>query len=326
MKDEHNSTSILVSVLLAVRDGEPYIHEAVQSIVQQTYKNWELIVIDDGSTDNTAEIVKSFNDSRIRLFQQQNQGLASSLNRAAGLAKGELLIRQDADDISSIERFEKIVDIYKANKTVALIATGAVIIDETGEPLIEKKIVKDKSDALKLICKIQNPFVHGSLAFTKQVYIACKGYDERFPTSQDFDFVVRLLSKGDLFVISEPLYKFRLHSESITAKKSWRQVTYLPSFCDTIKTNLALSVSYKIRFEYGLKRLLLMLVLAPANRKSIYDYQIGCLYQQVGDTSKSTEKYYESLRKSPMNFLSLIKIVKQLWNSKFKQVDRNDYQ
>ncbi|MGB3902114.1 MAG: glycosyltransferase family A protein, partial [Bacteroidales bacterium] len=102
--------NILVSIIIPVYNGEKYISDTIQSVIDQTYKNWELIIVDDGSTDNTAEIVKQFNDSRISYIKKNNTGVSDTRNVGAMISKGEILCFLDADDIWLPENLEKKVE------------------------------------------------------------------------------------------------------------------------------------------------------------------------------------------------------------------------
>ena len=116
-----------VSVLLPVYNGAAYLEQAVQSILDQTYGYFELIVINDGSTDESSSIIERFKDARIRLYNQQNQGLAASLNHAVELSKGKYLARQDQDDVSFPQRFEKQVRFLESHPRCGMVGTWTSI-------------------------------------------------------------------------------------------------------------------------------------------------------------------------------------------------------
>jgi glycosyltransferase involved in cell wall biosynthesis len=121
-----------VSVVMSVYNNESYIREAVESVLNQSFKDFEFIIINDGSTDRTREILTSYTDERIRLFDQENRGLTISLNRGLSLAKGSYIARMDGDDISDPERFAEEVRFLEQNEKIGLIGTYAHRIDEQG--------------------------------------------------------------------------------------------------------------------------------------------------------------------------------------------------
>ncbi|CAN2050250.1 alpha-1,3-rhamnosyltransferase [Candidatus Magnetomoraceae bacterium gMMP-13] len=211
--------SPLVSILLCVYNGELYLKEAIDSIIAQTHTNWELIIVDDGSTDSTSAILKSYSDPRIRLHYHQNMGLTKSLNVAAKLAKGELFARQDADDISLPERLEQQVKIFIENPNVILSASDTVLINGNGETMGTKLVPLNTKDALKKILSLKNPFVHGSLMFRRDAFEKAGGYNERFTTTQDFELIFRMSLIGEFACVPNILYKLRVHEQALTSKK-----------------------------------------------------------------------------------------------------------
>ena len=126
----------LVSIGMAVHNSEATLASAIQSLMNQTYTNWELLLADDGSSDNSLAIARSFNDPRIRIFTDgENRGLAKRLNELVAVARGELFARMDADDIAYPERFARQVAILTANPVVDLLGTSAIVFNGLGEPV-----------------------------------------------------------------------------------------------------------------------------------------------------------------------------------------------
>ncbi|HOC40486.1 MAG TPA: glycosyltransferase family A protein, partial [Bacteroidales bacterium] len=122
--------NILVSIIIPVYNGEKYISDTIQSVIDQTYKNWELIIVDDGSTDNTAEIVKQFNDSRISYIKKNNTGVSDTRNVGAMISKGEILSFLDADDIWLPENLEKKVEKLINEPQCVLVYSSMFLWDE----------------------------------------------------------------------------------------------------------------------------------------------------------------------------------------------------
>src|SRR3989338_10709157 len=134
------SQTAKISVIMSVYNGMPYLPEAVKSILNQTYKNFEFIIIDDASTDQSTKYLRFLKDKRIKLIKNsKNLGLAASLNKALKFAKGEYIARMDADDISLPKRFEKQVKFFKKHPSVDICGTWVNLIDDVGKIIGEKK-------------------------------------------------------------------------------------------------------------------------------------------------------------------------------------------
>lgn len=138
-----------VSVVMSVYNGEKYLPETIDSILNQTFKDFEFIIINDGSTDKTAKILTSYDDPRIRIFNQENMGLTKSLNRAISLAKGEYIARMDADDISYPERLKKQVDYLNKNPDIGLVGSKYIRIDKRGRKIDEINVPIGTDNILK---------------------------------------------------------------------------------------------------------------------------------------------------------------------------------
>ena len=296
-----------LSVLLAVYNGEKYLSECIDSIINQTYKNWELIFVNDGSTDKTLHIINEYRDSRILKIEQSNKGLAFSLNRAAEIATGEVLVRQDADDISEPNRFAVIAEAFGACIDCQVFASSAFIVDANGTLLYEKKICKSKSDAIREIITLNNPFVHGSLAFKASAFKEICGYDTSYKVSQDFDLMVRMLAEFNLIINLDSLYKLRLHSNSVTARKSWIKILYISKKINTIQNNLNINVSICVIINSFLKNLINLLFISHIDRKSMYFYQIGSILDNYGKKKDATHCFDVALKHSRFNILALLK-------------------
>ena len=164
-----------VSVVLPVYNGEKDVHECIQSILDQTFQNFEFIIINDGSIDNSGKIIGGFKDSRIVYLEQDNQGLAAALNNAIKVSTGEFIARQDQDDYSYPERFEKQVEFLESNSDYAVVGTWGEDIDTETKKNIWKTQTRYKkppveSFALKYTLLFDSPFVHSSVMIRKSVF------------------------------------------------------------------------------------------------------------------------------------------------------------
>lgn len=206
-----------VTVLMSVYNGEIFLRSSIDSILNQNFKNFEFVIIDDGSTDNSCEIIKSYNDQRIRFFKNNsNIGLAASLNRGLKYAKGKLIARQDADDISLPERLEKQVSFMHKNSNVVLTGSQGRDIDENSKNLgVIKKPVSNNS--IKWLLIFDNPFIHTSVMFKRETVLRYfKGYDETFICSQDFDLWSKITALFSVANLNTVLVEKRNTAGSLT--------------------------------------------------------------------------------------------------------------
>ena len=210
-----------ISVLLSVYNGETYLPSALNSICSQTYENFEFLIMDDCSNDNSYEVLNEFKkiDSRIKLFKNKNNlGLTKSLNILISEATGEYYARQDVDDISLVQRFEKQIDIL-INENYAACTTRAIIREDT-------RITPNKSFYLPkpFVMNLKNPFVHGSLMITKEALISVGGYNELFYYAQDYKLMSDLLeAKQKIKIIKDPHYILNIKDNISTNYKEQQQ-------------------------------------------------------------------------------------------------------
>ena len=205
-----------VSVLMSVHNGAPWVADAVRSVLTQTAGDLELIVIDDGSTDATPEILARVGDARLRVERQARLGLTRSLNRALGLARGALVARLDADDLAVPERFARQRAFLDAHPDVGLLGTGAREVDAAGR---EVAVVVPPADdaAIRRTLIRRNPFVHSSVMLRREAVLRVGGYDETLPVAQDYDLWMRLSRVTRLANLPEPLVVRRLLPGRVSA-------------------------------------------------------------------------------------------------------------
>ena len=214
------TTAPRVTVLMAVHNGGAFIDAAVRSILQQRFGDFEFLIIDDGSTDDTVDRIGAFKDPRIRLAHRDvNVGLTRSLNEGLRLARGELIARQDADDVSNAERLALQVDFLNREPHAVALGAQARMIDGEGRPVRTAAWPKSTTDrAIRWQLIFDSPFIHSSVMFRRAAVDALGGYDESFPTSQDFELWSRLARAGEMHNLPETLLDFRLHGGSVSAR------------------------------------------------------------------------------------------------------------
>jgi len=215
-----------ISVVMSVYNGEKYIEEAIQSILRQTYQDFEFIIVNDCSTDKTVEIINSFKDTRIKIIENlENIGLTKSLNKGIKCTKGEYIARMDADDISLPHRFETQVGFLEKNKDYALIGSSFYQVNEEGKTVFWTRVLTEDSEIRRGL-KNQNWFGHGSVLIRKSAFIECEGYNEEFECAQDYDLWLRISEKFKIANIEEPLYCWRFATDNITITKKKKQIYY----------------------------------------------------------------------------------------------------
>lgn len=212
---------LVISIIMSVYNAEKYLNVAIQSIINQTYSDWELIIINDNSDDESYSIMNKYaeRDSRIRIINNvQNLGLTKSLNIGIDYAKGEYVARLDADDIADPSRLEKQINYLKKNPDVVLVGTGGYIVGENGEILHNIKVVKNRHLIKKLLLH-GNLFIHSSLMVKKDALVRIGKYRSKFIHSQDYDLVLRLNEHYSLANLSEPLTYWRFSGTNSTVNK-----------------------------------------------------------------------------------------------------------
>lgn len=217
----------LISVLIPTFNVERFVEEAIRSIINQTYSNLEIIIVDDCSSDNTYEILQrlAVEDSRIRLFKnQENKKIVETLNLAISYASGEFIARMDGDDVSLPDKIEKQYRFLMANPNIDLVGVSYIIIDEDGKEIKKEKYLTD-FDQIKKAVKYVSPIPHIWLA-RKRMYELLGGY--RLPTVEDYDFILRAIDQGyQLSNLPDFLYLVRMRrgntatSAGLVQKKSF---------------------------------------------------------------------------------------------------------
>lgn len=201
-----------ISVVMSVYNGMPYLKDSVESILKQSYKNFEFIIVDDSSTDDTYAYLTTIQDKRIKLVKNnKNLGLSASLNRALKISKGTYIARMDADDISDPQRLSKQISFLTSNKSIDLCGTFAALIDKNGTK-VGKLHYPQKPGEIKRKIVLYNPIIHPSLMAREAVFKKLKGYDEEFDGAEDYELLMRGLKLFNYANISEELLLLRLSS------------------------------------------------------------------------------------------------------------------
>lgn len=209
------NNSPMVSVLMAVYNGEKFVAQSIDSILQQTFTNFELIVINDASWDDTPNILQHYQDSRLKIYtNEQNMGLTKTLNRGLGLVQGKYIARMDADDISVASRLEKQVDFMEKNHSIGVLG-GWIRNFDQGKSHIWQLATTHEQISCKLLFTTQ--LVHGTALLRKSVLDKHQiRYNEDFLTSQDYELWTRLIEYTQFANLPEVLVEVRHHGQQVT--------------------------------------------------------------------------------------------------------------
>jgi len=261
---------LLVSVILPVYNCERFIGQAIESILNQTYKNIELIVIDDGSNDDSLKIINSYlYDSRLIVISRENKGLVYSLNEGIALANGKYIARMDADDISMLDRVEKQVGFFTKNHDVAIVGSRIILIDENSRE-VAKCHRPLSNPAIQSYFYYGSALAHPSIMYNLNVLSKNEIYyfPEDYP-AEDLGLFLRISKQHKICNIRKPLLKYRLTEAGISNtnkkkqqdKSSQLRVSHFSSnrkqveFVLAVDSKLSL-LKYLIQLTYCLARLL----------------------------------------------------------------------
>lgn len=203
-----------ISVIMSVYNSQDYLEIAIDSILSQTYTDFEFIIVNDGSTDNSSLILENFAriDSRIRIINKENEGLTKALNIAIQTSRGEFIARFDSDDISISSRLEKQVDFLEKHPKYDMIASSAYFIDKYGN-IYNRTIPVISSKLLNKQLRYINPIIHPSVMLRRSVLERVGLYNENIKQyCEDYNLWLRISEFGKIKVLFEPLIMFRMHS------------------------------------------------------------------------------------------------------------------
>ena len=206
---------------MPVYNGQDYIQETIQSVLGQPYDDFEYIIMDDGSTDRTKDIISSFTDPRIKLLELEHGGIVKALQAGLMAATGEYVIRIDADDVCEVNRFAKLITYMDQHLEVVLCGTGATIIDEQSRSVGTYTYPPEHDRDIRRYMVRHNPFIHPSIIMRRKVAMKVGGYRD-FKHTEDYELWTRMLQVGKGHNIPEMLIRYRKHTAQITRKRNIR--------------------------------------------------------------------------------------------------------
>ncbi len=240
-----------ITVLMPAYNAAAYISEAIRSVLQQSFADFELLVINDGSTDNTENIVRNCSDERIRLINQPHSGVAAALNLGLLNAAAPLIARFDADDICYPQRLQLQYDFLQSNPCYVLVGSDVNYADKNAEHLYRYNNAAYTNEAVKEYILSGCPFIHSSVMYKKDVALELGGYDERAHTFEDYRLWIQFITRGKVCTLQEPLITVRLNPESVTVDEKLRGRRFA-----TLKKEMLFSESISKQQETDLLQIL----------------------------------------------------------------------
>lgn len=219
----------LVSVVMPIYNCVPYLPEAIVSLLIQTFTDFEIIAVNDGSTDDSLSILKRFAkfDSRIKIIDQKNSGIVKALNRGIKESRGKYIARMDGDDISFPNRFKEQVAILERDPSIVLVAGDFEVIDESSQTMYREQVAPD-NEFIQRAFYLRNAIAHGSVMFRKSAIESIGHYSNEYGPTEDMELWMRLLDYGKFSATGTSIYRWRVNSQGITSTnnpESIRQAT-----------------------------------------------------------------------------------------------------
>jgi len=242
-----------ISVLMTIYNQEKYISESVNSILNQTFSDFEFIIINDGSTDNSLQIIKKFSqlDKRIKFFSKSNTGVTHSLNYGLKKCQANWIARMDSDDISDLDRFKIQYNIIRKKKSLVLVGSNCKEIDFDGKINSFHEYPKNNIDLKFNLENLKKFFPHSSYFFSNEAVKKINGYRNFVKRSQDYDLSLRLSAIGEISCIDKFLVSIRKHSHQVSHEDNgFRQlvdarISLYSYFCRSTEIEDPINTSYK---------------------------------------------------------------------------------
>tara|TARA_Y100001970_G_C14256129_1_gene875541 strand:+ start:6834 stop:7856 length:1023 start_codon:yes stop_codon:yes gene_type:complete len=249
-----------ISVLMSVNNGERYLKQSIDSIIHQTFNDFEFIIINDGSNDDSLKIIKSYNDNRIKLINNKKRlGLTKSLNIGLKSCKSDIIARMDADDISKKDRFEKQYHYLLKNKDIAVLGGQVILIDQNDNELKQNPRYPLSNQLIKWELFNEVPFCHPSIFIRKEVFKSIGTYNEKYQYAQDYELWKRMVYSRYKFanLDYEIIYYRKTDNKDIFYKKRKQRNAHLEILTNYFKkNNFNVTINLVYYFRYGSKKIL----------------------------------------------------------------------
>ena len=304
---------------MPVYNAANFLEQAVKSILDQTFTDWELIAINDGSTDNSSSIIKAFKCSRIVLIEQRNQGVAVALNVGIEKARGQFIARMDADDVCDKKRFAKQVDFLDKHAEIDVVGCYARIIDSKG--YFNGKILKKACSTIAIYRTliVGNPMIHPSVMIRRKVFEELGKFDLVQNRAEDYDFWVRGGKKLRMFNMPMTLLDYRVHSDSVGTRMEIEQQSQALSISQQAAGIATIQDKLFSRFMEGLSQgkwiRLYVKQHCPRISSDVLDFDLASLFIAFGSSLKnsnhqaSVEMLFEGAGYAMANISSLFRFI-----------------
>jgi glycosyltransferase involved in cell wall biosynthesis len=226
LQEDTNMHNPAITVLMPAYNASKYIHEAISSVLAQSFTNFELLIVNDGSTDDTLAVIRSFNDARIHVINQANKGVAAALNNGLQHAQAPYIARFDADDICYLDRLQVQYDFITTHSDYSIIGSAADYVDVDGEYVFTHQPAAYSYAEIRQLSYKVCPFIHSGVFYKKDVVINAGGYSEHAYTFEDHFLWANTLKTEKACNLPQPLIKVRLNPESITIDEKWRTIRF----------------------------------------------------------------------------------------------------
>lgn len=211
-----------ITVLMPAFNVARYIGMAIESVLAQSFTDFELLIINDGSTDETEAVIRSYSDSRIRLINQNNQGVAAALNLGLLNANAEIIARFDADDICKPERLQVQYRFMTDNPQYIVVGSDAEYVDMYGDFVFAGFMPAYTSEAIRQLPSTKCPFIHSAVMYRKSAILQAGGYDEQAYAFEDHLLWTKCIKIGSTCNLPQALLHVRLNPESVSIDEKWR--------------------------------------------------------------------------------------------------------
>lgn len=282
----------LLSVVMPVYNGERFLNKAIESILNQSFGEFEFIIINDGSTDNSQKIIESYTDNRIKAIKKQNTGLIDTLNMGISASTGEWIARMDADDISYPTRFEEQLKFIQDD--IAVIGSQACLIDEFDNICGETRFDCENDKIRKKLGQYKSNIIHPSVIINKSMINRVGGYDPKMHVAEDYDLWLRISRIGKIINVNKKLIGLRKHTGNISVTK-----------LETSINNGLVSFAYHCR---------------SGSSNIVSETEYYRLYNKVTKIDKSFRKIYQKFENHKVQYNNSTKFKKYLYvilNSNF---------
>ena len=284
-----------LSVIMSAYNSSETIERAMSSILDLSFSDFELVVLNDGSTDDTEAKILSFDDDRIKYHRLDHAGLTKALNFGVSLAEAEIIVRHDSDDWSEPNRFTKQVELLDSHPDLALVSSWHNVVDLEGKYLGQKPTAGDDG-SLKRMLRRRNPFCHGTVMVRKSAFETVGGYNEDLLFSQDYDLWLRMAGAGIKFAcIPEPLYNYSITPDSIA--KGWLKLGYAKDIRRSVGDSSG---------QQGFAVTSLSTV-GERETQSLWFYALGSLALEDGRRGRALSYFVRSVLANPLRWQAYFK-------------------